>query len=44
MAISFSSRKGVVGRGIDLIDSARGKTTTMEKPKVDWNYSRKLPK
>lgn len=41
MAISFSSRKGVVGRGIDLIDSARGKTTTMEKPKVDWNYSRK---
>ena len=44
MAISFSSRKGVVGRGIDSIDSARGKTTTMEKPKVDWNYSRKLPK
>ncbi len=42
MAISFSSRKGVVGRGIDLIDSARGKTTTMEKPKVDWNYSRKV--
>ncbi len=41
MAISFSSRKGVVGRGIDLIDSARGKSTTMEKPKVDWNYSRK---
>jgi twitching motility protein PilT len=41
MAISFSSRKGVVGRGIDLIDSARGKTTTMEKPKVDWNYARK---
>lgn len=44
MAISFSSRKGVVGRGIDLIDSARGKSTTMEKPKVDWNYSRKLRK
>jgi len=44
MAISFSSRKGVVGRGIDLIDSARGKTTTMEKPKVDWNYSRKIRK
>ena len=44
MAISFSSRKGVVGRGIDLIDSARGKSTTMEKPKVDWNYSRKLHK
>jgi len=41
IAISFSSRKGVVGRGIDLIDSARGKSTTMEKPKVDWNYSRK---
>ncbi len=41
IAISFSSRKGVVGRGIDLIDSARGKTTTMEKPKVDWNYARK---
>jgi len=41
MAISFSSRKGVVGRGIDLIDSARGKSTTIEKPKVDWNYSRK---
>jgi len=41
MAISFSSRKGVVGRGIDLIDSARGKSTTMEKPKVDWNYARK---
>ena len=44
MAISFASRKGVVGRGIDLIDSARGKSTTMEKPKVDWNYSRKLHK
>jgi twitching motility protein PilT len=44
MAISFSSRKGVVGRGIDLIDSARGKSTTMEKPKVDWNYSRKIRK
>jgi len=42
MAISFSSRKGVVGRGIDLIDSARGKSTTMEKPKVDWNYARKV--
>jgi len=41
MAISFSSRKGVVGRGIDLIDSSRGKSTTIEKPKVDWNYSRK---
>jgi twitching motility protein PilT len=41
MAISFASRKGVVGRGIDLIDSARGKSTTMEKPKVDWNYARK---
>ncbi len=41
IAISFSSRKGVVGRGIDLIDSSRGKSTTMEKPKVDWNYSRK---
>ena len=41
IAISFSSRKGVVGRGIDLIDSARGKSTTMEKPKVDWNYARK---
>ncbi|MBW2249846.1 MAG: PilT/PilU family type 4a pilus ATPase [Deltaproteobacteria bacterium] len=41
MAISFSSRKGVVGRGIDLIDSSRGKSTTMEKPKVDWNYARK---
>ncbi len=44
IAISFSSRKGVVGRGIDLIDSARGKSTTMEKPKVDWNYSRKIRK
>ena len=41
IAISFSSRKGVVGRGIDLIDSARGKSTTIEKPKVDWNYTRK---
>jgi len=42
MAISFASRKGVVGRGIDLIDSARGKSTTIEKPQVDWNYSRKI--
>ena len=41
IAISFSSRKGVVGRGIDLIDSARGKSTTIEKPMVDWNYARK---
>jgi len=42
IAISFSSRKGVVGRGIDSIKSARGeKTTDIEKPDIDWNYSRK---
>lgn len=41
IALSFSSRKGVVGRGIDSIKSARGeKTTDIEKPDIDWNYSR----
>jgi twitching motility protein PilT len=38
-AMAYASRKGVVGRGIDRVKSARGeKTTDIEKLEVDSNY------
>lgn len=40
-AIAYASRKGVVGRGIDAVKSARGEATTdIEGLKVDHTYGR----
>jgi twitching motility protein PilT len=41
-AMAYASRKGVVGRGIDTVKSARGeKTTDIEQLEVDSDYRRK---
>ena len=41
-AMAYASRKGVVGRGIDWVKSARGeKTTDIEELEVDSDYGRK---
>lgn len=38
-AMAYASRKGIVGRGIDSLKSARGETTTdIEKLEVDRDY------
>lgn len=38
-AMAYASRKGVVGRGIDSVKSARGEATTdIEKLEMDHNY------
>jgi twitching motility protein PilT len=38
-ALAFASRKGIVGRGIDSLKSARGETTTdIEKLEIDRAY------
>ena len=38
-AVAYASRKGVVGRGIDSVKSARGEATTdIEKLEMDHNY------
>ncbi|MBF0226184.1 MAG: PilT/PilU family type 4a pilus ATPase [Desulfobacterales bacterium] len=40
-ALTYASRKGVVGRGIDTIKSARGEVTTdIEKLEIDMGYNR----
>jgi len=40
-AMAYSSRKGIVGRGIDSVKSKRGETTTdIEELKVDRDYGR----
>jgi len=40
-ALGYSSRKGVVGRGIDSVKSARGETTTdIEMLEIDKDYSK----
>ncbi|MDL1968531.1 MAG: PilT/PilU family type 4a pilus ATPase [Deltaproteobacteria bacterium] len=40
-AMAYASRKGIVGRGIDSIKSARGETTTdIEKLEVDIDYKK----
>jgi twitching motility protein PilT len=40
-AMAYASRKGVVGRGMDRVKSARGeKTTDIEKLEVDSDYRR----
>ncbi|MFH2045004.1 MAG: PilT/PilU family type 4a pilus ATPase [Pseudomonadota bacterium] len=44
-AISYASRKGVVGRGIDTVKSSRGeKTTDIEDLEIDRGYARKRNK
>jgi len=41
-ALAYASRKGVVGRGVDRVKSARGeKTTDIEELEVDSGYGRK---
>ena len=38
-ALAYASRKGIVGRGIDAVKSARGETTTdIEELEVDTDY------
>jgi twitching motility protein PilT len=40
-ALAYCSRKGVVGRGIDSVKSARGETTTdIERLEIDKEYSK----
>jgi twitching motility protein PilT len=40
-AVSFSSHKGVVGRGIDSVKSSRGeKTTDIDKLEIDRSYGK----
>lgn len=40
-ALAYCSRKGVVGRGIDSVKSARGETTTdIDRLEIDKNYSK----
>jgi twitching motility protein PilT len=42
-ALAYASKKSVVGRGIDIIKSAKGeKTTPIENLKLDKDYERKL--
>jgi twitching motility protein PilT len=41
-AVSYASRKSVIGRSIDAIKSIRGeKTTTIEDLKIDADYGKK---
>ena len=40
-AMTYASRRGVVGRGIDMIKSSRGETTTdIDKLELDRNYDK----
>ncbi|RLC18254.1 MAG: twitching motility protein [Deltaproteobacteria bacterium] len=42
-ALAYSSRKGVTGRGIDTVKSARGETTTdIDSLHMDREYERKM--
>ncbi|MBL7178960.1 MAG: PilT/PilU family type 4a pilus ATPase [Desulfobacterales bacterium] len=44
-AMAYSSRKGIVGRGIDSVKSARGEATTdIEGLKIDIDYGREKPR
>jgi twitching motility protein PilT len=44
-AIGYSSRRSIVGRGIDLIKSARGESTSaIDKLEIDAAYEKKLSK
>ena len=40
-AMTYASRRGVLGRGIDMIKSSRGETTTdIDKLELDRNYDK----
>jgi twitching motility protein PilT len=42
-AIGYASRRSIVGRGIDLIKSARGESTTaIDKLEIDAGYEKKM--
>jgi len=42
-ALAYASRKGIVGRGIDMVKSARGETTTdIEELEVDTDYRKTM--
>jgi len=44
-ALSYASRKAIVGRAIDAVKSARGeKTTSIEDLSIDQNYTKKYGK
>src|SRR5712691_3317382 len=44
-AVSYSSRKAIVQRGIDKVKQIRGeKTTDVEGLKLDWDYNRSVKK
>jgi twitching motility protein PilT len=44
-AIGYASRRSIVGRGIDLIKSARGESTSgIEKLEIDGGYEKKITK
>jgi len=44
-AMGYASRKGIVGRGIDSVKSARGEVTTdIEGLKIDSDYGREKPR
>ena len=41
--MAFASQRGIVGRGIDSVKSARGETTTdIEKLEIDRAYNKAL--
>jgi len=40
-ALAYASRRGIVGRGIDMVKSARGEATTdIEKLEIDGEYDK----
>lgn len=44
-ALAYSSRKGVVGRGMDLVKSSRGEATTdIEELEIDKEYDKSISK
>jgi len=44
-ALAYASRKGIVGRGIDSVKSARGEATTdIEKLEIDGDYDKSYSK
>lgn len=41
IAIAYASRKGIAGRGIDMVKSARGESTTdIDRLEIDHHYSK----
>jgi len=43
-AIGYASRRSIVGRGIDLVKSSRGESTSkIDKLEIDMGYGKKSP-